>query len=394
MIKSNIVLASNTFKQNFGEEPSHIYSAPGRVNIIGEHTDYNEGFVLPCAITFNTVIACRKNNTSTIRMVAANYENQTDEFCINSVIEHSENHWANYLRGVVNTLLSKNITLGGLDLVIAGDIPQGTGLSSSASLEVCFSYALNSLFNLGFSNKQLAKISQQAENSFVGCNCGIMDQLISACGEEGSALLIDCRDLLTQTVKIPQALDLLIINPNVERKLVGSEYNTRRESCESAAQIMELNSLRDANMAILNQHADQMTEQTFKRARHVINENMRVHAMVEAFDQNDLQAIHDLLADSHQSMRFDFEITTPELDFVADTINGWLPSKGGARMTGGGFGGCAIALVPKDESKTIKDNLIAAYQLKFNKTMSIYAPDISNGVHEISFSTQQVSNFK
>jgi galactokinase len=393
MTKSNISLACDVFTLCFSEEPTHFFSAPGRVNIIGEHTDYNEGFVLPCAITFSTVIACRKNHSSTFRMIAANYDNQNDEFCIESPIVQSNHHWANYLRGVVNTLLSKHASLGGLDIVIAGDIPQGTGLSSSASLEVCFSYALNYLFRLGYNNTQLAQIAQHAENNFVGCNCGIMDQLISACGEAGSALMIDCRNLSTQAVEIPKELELLIINPNVERNLVGSEYNVRRSSCESAASSMGLNSLRDANMAMLEAHIDKMTDQTFSRARHVITENERVHSLVNAFKTKNYQAIHELFVASHKSMRDDFEITTPELDFIADTINNWLPNRGGARMTGGGFGGCAVALVPKEESKSISDNLIAAYRLKFNKTMSIYSPEISNGVHEVCRSTHKVSNY-
>lgn len=384
MPANNAQTAQSAFKKLFLSDASHAFTAPGRVNIIGEHTDYNDGFVLPCAITFNTVIACRLNGTNNIRMVAADFDNQMDEFAISHPVPHSKYHWANYLRGVVSEFLADGHRLMGMDLVIAGDIPKGTGLSSSASLEVCFSYALNELFALGLSRKQLAKLSQRAENHFVGCHCGIMDQLISACGEENSALLIDCRDLSTKAVQIPNGLDLVIINPNVERNLVGSEYNVRRESCEIAARTLGVNALRDADLALLEAHKETLDETHYRRARHIITENTRVKELIDAFNQHNLQAVHDTLAASHASMKDDFEITTPELDFVADTLNTWLSNAGGARMTGGGFGGCAIALIPKEQTAEICPRLITLYRETYGKPMDIYVADICDGAHTLN----------
>lgn len=384
MPANNAQTAKSTFKKIFLSDASHTFTAPGRVNIIGEHTDYNDGFVLPCAIRFNTVIACRPNGTNKIRMVAADFDNQMDEFVISHPVPHSEYHWANYLRGVVSEFLADGHRLMGMDLVVAGDIPKGTGLSSSASLEVCFSYALNELFALGLSRKELAKLSQRAENHFVGCHCGIMDQLISACGEKNSALLIDCRDFSTKAVQIPKSLDLVIINPNVERNLVGSEYNVRRASCEIAARTMGVDALRDADLALLEAHKDTLDDTHYRRARHIITENARVKELIDAFNKHDLQAVHDTLAASHASMKDDFEITTPELDFVADTLNTWLSNAGGARMTGGGFGGCAIALIPKEQTAELCPRLITQYRETYGKPMDIYVAEICDGARTLN----------
>lgn len=373
-------IAQTAFRRHFSCEPSHTFIAPGRVNIIGEHTDYNDGFVLPCALSFHTAISCRPNATMQMNIIAADYNEERDAFSIEKTIEHSPVHWSNYLRGVVSEFQNLEILFQGLDIVICGSIPQGTGLSSSASLEVCFAMAINEIFNTGLSPKDIAKLCQRAENKFVGCQCGIMDQLISACGEKDKALLIDCRDLSTQTVDIPKHLKLLIINPNVERKLVGSEYNDRRQDCETAAKQLGLSALRDANIDILDAHKDTIQPTVYKRARHIITENERVLAMQQACLRNDGPLIKQLIIDSHASMKDDFEITTPTLDFIADFVNSY-DSLACARMTGGGFGGCAVALIPTQEVDQICNALKTAFDDKYKHPLTIYQAEISKGAH-------------
>lgn len=375
--------AQATFEKVFDCRPSHVFIAPGRVNLIGEHTDYNEGFVLPCAISFHTAIACKQNQSDKMRIVAADYDNTLDIFDLSQPIEKNAIHWTNYLRGVAAQFLERKMPIGGLDIVIAGNIPQGTGLSSSASLEICFANAINTLFNTGMDPKELAVLCQRAENQFVGCNCGIMDQLISSCGEKEAALLIDCRSLETQCIQIPSSLQLLIINPNVERKLVGSEYNVRRESCEKASSQLKVKALRDATLEQLDANEAIIDETTFKRARHIITENQRVLDMVEACQNNDLPTIKQLLKSSHASMKEDFEITTPQLDFIADYINDHQKHAGGARMTGGGFGGCAVALIPIELVTETCSNLKTAYEEKFHTKLTIYRAEISQGAHAL-----------
>lgn len=382
MPDKNAQTAKSIFEKTFLTHASHVFTAPGRVNIIGEHTDYNDGFVLPCAISFNTAIACKINDQKTMRAVAANYDNEQDEFSINATIEKSDKHWTNYLRGVVAQFVANNHPIGGIDIAICGNIPQGTGLSSSASLEVCLAMAINEVFKLGLSNKELAQLCQRAENDFVGCHCGIMDQLISACGEENSALLIDCRDLSTKTVSIPDGLQLIIINPNVERKLVGSEYNARRKSCEKAAQMLGVAALRDGTLEALEKYRDKLDQTTYKRARHVITENTRVQQMLTACFDNDFATIKTLISDSHASMREDFEITTPQLDFIADFING-TESFACARMTGGGFGGCAVALIPINDVSSLCQSLKDAYERTFKTPLTIYIAEISEGAQAL-----------
>ncbi len=224
------------FQNSFGCEPDLYVRAPGRVNLIGEHTDYNDGFVLPCAIDYETVVALQRRDDDKVVVVAADYANQRDEFSLSQPIEaHADQLWSNYIRGVVKYLLEKGLSLKGLNMVVSGNVPQGAGLSSSASLEVAIGQAFNDAYQLGLTPAAIALNGQEAENKFVGCNCGIMDQMISASGEKDHALLLDCRSLETRLVKMPDDLAVLIVHSNVKRGLVDSEYNTRRAQCESAA---------------------------------------------------------------------------------------------------------------------------------------------------------------
>ena len=333
------------FAEKFGYPASHVIQAPGRVNLIGEHTDYNDGFVLPCAIDYQTVIACAPRDDRTVRVIAADYDNQTDEFSLDSPItSHDTQQWSNYVRGVVKHLQQRNNAFGGADLVISGNVPQGAGLSSSASLEVAVGTVFQQLYHLPLDGAQIALNGQEAENQFVGCNCGIMDQLISALGRRDSALLIDCRSLETRAVPMPDSVAVVIINSNVQRGLVDSEYNTRRKQCEEAARFFGVKALRDVSPEQFEARQHQLDPLVAKRARHVISENARTLAAADALAAGDLQRMGRLMAESHASMRDDFEITVAPIDRLVEIVKATIGSRGGVRMTGGGFGGCVVAL--------------------------------------------------
>lgn len=271
-------LTQSVFTQHFGYAPTLTVQAPGRVNLIGEHTDYNDGFVLPCAIDYQTVISIAKRDDRQIRVLAADYDHQVDQFALDQpIVPHEQLQWANYVRGVVKHLQQRNGKFGGADLVISGNVPQGAGLSSSASLEVAVGQALQTLYQLPLDGVALALNGQEAENQFVGCNCGIMDQLISALGQPDHALLIDCRSLATRAVPLPDDVAVVIINSNVKRGLVDSEYNTRRQQCEQAAGFFGVKALRDVSQQQFNAREHEMDPLVAKRARHIISEN-RPHA--------------------------------------------------------------------------------------------------------------------
>ena len=337
----------SSFVANFKSPPDVVVQAPGRVNLIGEHTDYIDGFVLPCAINFNTVIAAKRRQDNTVNVIALDYDNQQDSFDCSQSIQPSEHQWANYVRGVVQQLVFSEATIQGLDIVVTGNVPQGAGLSSSASFEVAIAKTFDALFNLNQSPQQLALLSQRAENEFVGCNCGIMDQLISAEGEDGHALLIDCRSLATEAVPLPQGYAVMIVNSNKQRGLVDSEYNMRREQCEQAAAFFGVPALRDVSLTQFSEQAHELSPVIRKRAQHVISENARTLAAMEAMRNNDMFALQQYMAESHASMRDDFEITVPEIDYLVSLIKNQVGTEGGVRMTGGGFGGCVVALVPE-----------------------------------------------
>ncbi|EGU57410.1 galactokinase [Vibrio nigripulchritudo ATCC 27043] len=357
-----VYFVNESFTEVFKEAPSHLIQAPGRVNLIGEHTDYNDGFVLPCAINYQTVIAARKRDDNLMRVVALDYGSEMDEFDVSGPIHHEPNKmWANYIRGVVLHIRQRGFQFGGADLVVSGNIPQGTGLSSSASLEVAVGKTMTELYALGLDNQSLALIGQEAENQFVGCNCGIMDQLISAKGEEGSALLIDCRSLETQPIHLPSELTVLIVNSNKSRGLVDSEYNTRREQCEAAAAFFNVKALRDVTIEQLENAKSEMDDVVYRRAKHIITENARTLAASSALKQGNVYELSELMRQSHLSMKDDFEITVPEIDFLVDKIDELIGHNGGVRMTGGGFGGCVIALVPESAIQVIREKVLPVY---------------------------------
>jgi galactokinase len=356
------------FEQAFGHRPTTLVQAPGRVNLIGEHTDYNEGFVLPCAIDRGTVVAATARRDARVRVVAADLGGAGEEFSLDAPIGRQAGaHWSDYVRGCVVHLLAHLGATGGAlvgaDIAIAGDVPQGAGLSSSASLEVAVLHAFKRLHGLeALDAATLARLAQQAENRFVGCACGIMDQLASACGVAGHALLIDCRSLALQAVPLPPGVAVLIADSRVPRGLVGSDYNLRRAQCEAAARHFGVAALRDLSEDALALNSDALDPLIRRRARHVVTENRRTLQAAAALSAGDLPRMGALMAESHASMRDDFGITVPAIDALVELLQAAIGNAGGARMTGGGFGGCAVALLPATRVDEVIERVMGSYR--------------------------------
>ncbi|MFU9136178.1 galactokinase [Erwinia tasmaniensis] len=375
--------AQQIFQDNFGYAADHYIQAPGRVNLIGEHTDYNDGFVLPCAINYQTVIACARRDDRQVRVTAADYENQQDTFSLDEpILSHSDWMWANYVRGVVKHLQQRHKDFGGVDMVITGDVPQGAGLSSSASLEVAVGTVFQQLWHLPLDGAAIAVNGQEAENQFVGCNCGIMDQLISALGKKDHALLLDCRTLGTRPVPMPEDVAVVIINSNFRRSLVGSEYNTRRQQCETGARFFSQPSLRDVDLNQFNAVEHELDPQVAKRVRHVLTENARTLEAADALAKGDLARMGELMAQSHASMRDDFEITVPPIDALVEIVKATIGERGGVRMTGGGFGGCVVALVPLDLVDAVQAAVAEQYEAKSGIKETFYVCKASAGASQ------------
>ncbi|MEO5796694.1 MAG: galactokinase [Rhodoferax sp.] len=370
------------FVQHFGHTPSLHVRAPGRVNLIGEHTDYNDGFVLPCAIDFETRIAIGPRSDRQVRVCACDYGDALDQFDLDAPITaRPDAQWTNYVRGVVKVLRARGLHLGGMDMAIAGNVPQGAGLSSSASLEVAVGQAFKALHNLEqLTQADIALIAQKAENSFVGVNCGIMDQLISASGQADHALLIDCRSLATQAVPVPAGLAVMIVHSHVQRGLVGSEYNTRRQQCEAAAAHYGVKALRDIDVARLERDAAGLAPVVLRRARHIVTENQRTLDAAQALADGDLLRLGQLMAASHDSMRDDFAITVPPIDHLVAILQASIGPQGGARMTGGGFGGCCVALLPEAAVPAARAAVAAQYRAPNGDAATVYVCHASAGV--------------
>lgn len=373
-----------SFKSILEYAPTHIIQAPGRVNLIGEHTDYNDGFVLPCAINYQTVVAAAKRNDNIVRVISVDYGNAMDEFDLTQEISFQEDKmWANYIRGVVKCLLGRGFEFSGADISVSGNVPQGAGLSSSAALEVVIGQTFKELYNLDISQAEIALNGQQAENEFVGCNCGIMDQMISAEGREHHAMLLDCRSLETTAVSMPKDMAVIIINSNKKRGLVDSEYNTRRLQCEEAARIFGVSALRDVTIELFNSKVNELDEVIAKRARHVITENDRTEEAAKALQNHDMKQMGELMSESHASMRDDFEITVKEVDVLVDMVKEVLGEHGGVRMTGGGFGGCIVALAPPRFVDKIKIVVEERYEANTGLKASFYVCQAKNGAGSI-----------
>ncbi|MBE5250921.1 galactokinase [Mixta mediterraneensis] len=373
-------ITHQVFSDVYGYAPTHTIQAPGRVNLIGEHTDYNDGFVLPCAINYQTVIACARRDDRQVRVIAVDYDNAQDSFSLDEpIVRTEEPMWANYVRGVVKHLQKRHADFGGVDMVISGNVPQGAGLSSSASLEVAVGTVLQQLYSLPLDGAAIAVNGQEAENQFVGCNCGIMDQLISALGQKDHAMLLDCRTLGTRPVSMPKDVAVVIINSNFRRNLVGSEYNTRRQQCETGARFFEKPALRDVDLTQFEAAEAKLDPQVARRVRHILTENARTLEAADALSNGDLKRMGELMAESHASMRDDFEITVPPIDTLVEIVKAKIGDRGGVRMTGGGFGGCVVALMPLDLVDQVKAAVEKQYEAKTGIKETFYVCKSTEG---------------
>jgi galactokinase len=340
------------FLETFGAEPDLVAAAPGRVNLIGEHIDYSDGFVLPFAIKDRTLVAARKRNDSTIRIASAQRRNKIVTVDISTVKPGLKGEWERYALGVLWALGVKD----GVDLLIDGHVPLGAGLSSSAALECSVATAMNHLFDLGFNLEELARLTQKAENQYVGVPCGIMDQSVSLMATQGSALLLDCRDLTTKNIPFDvssSGLELLIIDTQAHHALTDGGYAERRASCESVVAKLGITSLRELSMEQLENSRGLLTETEFIRARHAVTEMKRVLECVEALSNSDFGKVGQLINQSHTSLRDDYTVSCPELDTAVEAA--LAAGALGSRMVGGGFGGSAIALIQASKTtETIK----------------------------------------
>ena len=340
------------FLETFGAEPDLVAAAPGRVNLIGEHIDYSDGFVLPFAIKDRTLVAARKRHDSTVRIASAQRRNKIVTVDISTVKPGLKGEWERYALGVLWALGVKE----GVDLLIDGHVPLGAGLSSSAALECSVATAMNHLFDLGYNLEELARLTQKAENQYVGVPCGIMDQSVSLMATQGSALLLDCRDLTTKNIPFDVAssgLELLIIDTQAHHALTDGGYAERRASCESAVAKLGITSLRELSMEQLENSRGLLTETEFIRARHAVTEMKRVLECVDALSNSDFEKVGQLINQSHASLRDDYTVSCPELDTAVEAA--LAAGALGSRMVGGGFGGSAIALIQASKTtETIK----------------------------------------
>jgi galactokinase len=332
--------------------------APGRVNLIGEHTDYNEGFVLPVAIDRTVAVAAAMGEGKRVRVYSADFDAR-DEWPVDSPRRTGRREWRDYVRGVAWALQEDGYGLRGADLTVAGDVALGAGLSSSAALEVAVRGALCAVAGIEVEPQRLALLCQKAENRFVGVQCGVMDQLAAVCSRAGHALLLDCRSLEMEHVLLPENVAIVVVDSKVPRRLGDTAYNQRRKECAAAAQALGVKSLRDAT----EEHIERLADPLRRRERHVTSENQRVREAADALRVNDVTRVGALMFESHASLRDDFEVSTPELDMLIELAS---RSEGvnGARLTGAGFGGCTVNLVDRDAVGRFEQSVVAPYREK------------------------------
>ncbi len=370
------------FETRFGARPSFVARAPGRVNLIGEHTDYNDGFVLPIAIDRDVVMVGSPRADRRVRLHSADFR-QDAEFALEDITRDPDAAWSNYARGVAVALQGDGHALRGFDAVLGGDVPIASGLSSSAATEMATLMAFSAAGAPQSAPVQLdgaraAQLAQKAENQFVGVNCGIMDQFISSLGKARHALLIDCRSLDYQLVPMPDGATVLVVDTTAPRTLAGSAYNQRRSECEQGARILGARALRDVSPAQFEARRAELPPVVARRCAHVIYENQRTLDGVAALQRGDLAAFGALMNQSHDSLRDLYEVSSAELDAVVDIARG-LPGVHGARMTGAGFGGCAIALVADQAVAAVAEAIAQEYPRRSGRTPAIYPSIASDG---------------
>jgi galactokinase len=369
------------FEKRFGT-PCTIFRAPGRVNLIGEHTDYNDGFVMPAAISFDTFVACAENNSGNIS-VQSLQETQAATFPVHESKPLPAQNWTDYVRGVLIQLEREGLTIPGANLLIDGQVPIGAGLSSSAALEVATVLALLSFSSRPMDYTTIAKLCQRAENEFVGSRCGIMDQFASLHGRAGSALLLDCRSLDPRFLPLPEHISLVICNTMVKHSIAHGEYNVRRAECEAGVRYFAqhqkgVTALRDVTEDDLRQLGSGLSDGLLRRCRHVVTENARVLAAADALESHDLNRFGELMYESHRSLKDDFEVSCSELDILVEQA-AKLPGVYGARMTGGGFGGCTINLVESAKARAFGEQIAHTYKCETKIRPEVYVTHAAQG---------------
>lgn len=379
-----------TFLNLYGENENEVrlFFSPGRVNLIGEHTDYNGGYVFPCALSFGTYLAVRKNNKRLVRFATTNFDHR-GEVNLDQPFEKEGKSWINYPVGVLNEFRKVTREIEGVDLLFSGDIPNGAGLSSSASIEMVTAFAMNEVFGFGFDRWDLIKISQKAENIFVGVNCGIMDQFASGMGVADHALFLNCDTLDYERVPLKlEGMKIVIANTNKRRGLADSKYNERRAQCESAVEAIRkeknIKHLSDLNLDEFHTLSHLITNETERRrARHVITENTRTLGAIEALNRGDIKSFGQLMNQSHDSLRDDYEVTGKELDILVEEAR---KTEGtiGSRMTGAGFGGCTVSIVREENIESFIRDVDKGYSQRTGLKADFYVAEIGDGSKEIT----------
>lgn len=368
-----IARARQGYRMAYGAEPSRFFAAPGRVNLIGEHVDYNGGYVLPCAINRETVIAlgpADKNDKGPfLDAVAIDMGSARSRVALDAAVAPGANSWENHVRGIVHAIRGLGQPVKPARIAIAGDIPIGAGLSSSASLGVAVATALSDYGGLSLGREALAQIAQAAENDFVGCACGIMDQMASACAVEGKALLLDCRSLEHMPIPIAPGLALMVIDSGIGRELATSAFNERRAQCEAVAKHCGVALLRDLDRDRLEAARGGLDDVLYRRARHVVSEIARVEPAAVALATGDTAQLAEVMAASHRSLREDYEVSLPPIDRIVDLVAEVLGTAGGVRLTGAGFGGCLVAVMAEEAAGAVQE----AIERRYNRSASLPA---------------------
>jgi galactokinase len=378
-------------------QTARTFRAPGRVNLIGEHTDYNDGFVMPAAIDFSTFVTVSPRSDRTLVLFSENFSEEV-EFDLDDPSLRATGHWSDYPKGVAVTLERAGYFLQGASLRIRSEVPIGSGLSSSAAIEVATCYALLNNAGLGMDPVEIAKLCQRAENEFVGMRCGIMDQFVSCCGQVGKALMLDCRSLDYELLPLPDETRLVICNTMVRHALAAGEYNNRRAECEAgvrhfAQSLPNVRALRDVSEADLKRYGNDLSELVYRRCRHVITENARVIAAAKVLEEGDLMAFGGLMNDSHRSLREDYEVSCKELDLMVE-LGRKVEGVYGARMTGGGFGGCTVNLVNSQNVDEFKQTVAQGYTEGTGLVPEIYVCSAAEGAGEMLADHSSSSEFK
>jgi len=377
-MQENIVLEFNRLYKSIPQ----IYRSPGRINLIGEHTDYNNGFVLPASVNKAIYFAISPNSLESYRLYAFDYKEEY-QTTVKNVVK-SDVHWANYLLGIIDQMKKAGRNIPGFDCVFGGNVPLGAGMSSSAAIECGLAYALNDIFQLDFTRLELVKISQMAEHEFAGVQCGIMDQFAVMYGKKDQVILLDCRSL--DYDYFPFNMDnhlLILVNTGVKHSLASSEYNVRRNECNQGVKILqkyysEIESLRDVSLAMLNEHQDKLPEKISRRCYYVIEENQRLKEACNKLSESDFNGFGKLMFETHEGLRDKYEVSCSELDHLVE-ISKNMEGVLGSRMMGGGFGGCTLNLIERDKLNEFKDSIISNYKTPEGKIPQIIEVQVENG---------------